>query len=288
MKHIIISTLAASSLFFTSCGDKKKGENGDTGINKDNLKPAEAVENWKKDITGGSVASIWDSLPKDYQSDLNKLANNFGENMDAEVYNEAMSSLSAAANLLKSKKSMVLEMLKEQAPEKEYAKIEGSYDAIVGLVSTLADSDAKDIEGMKKLNLGKLLGELQVHTKELSTLTSLAGKEFELMKSAKVTSVSESGDSAVVNVSADGKDEDIKLTKKGDRWVPTDMAKDWSKMITEANKGIDDLGKMTPQDKQGVMMVLGLVKVTIKGLESAKTKEEMMEKIEGMMGMMNQ
>ena len=95
MKHIIISSLAASSIFFTSCGDKKEST---TGINKDNLKPAEAVENWKKDLTDGSVSSLWDSLPESYQGDISSLASSFGEKMDAKVYNEAMSSLAVVSS----------------------------------------------------------------------------------------------------------------------------------------------------------------------------------------------
>ncbi len=287
MKHIIVSSLAATSIFFTSCGDKDS-ENGDTGINKDNLKAAEAVENWRKDITEGRVASLWDSFPESYQGDINSLANKFGEKMDAEVYNEAMSTLGSASELLKNKKGMILEILKEKVPQEEaetFAKIEQNYDSIVGLVHTLANSDAKDIEGVKKLNVGKLLGELQVHTNELSKLASLAGEDFEQMKAAKITLLSESENSAEVNVEADGEGEDIKLVKKDDRWVPADMVTDWPEMIVEANKGIDEMGKMSPGDKQKAIMGLGMVKSSIKSLESVKSKEEMMSKIEGLMGM---
>ena len=285
MTHIIVSTLAASSIFFTSCGDKKESA---TGINKDNLNPAAAVENWKKDLTEGNVANLWDSLPESYQGDLNELASNLGENMDSEVYNEAMNSMQAITSLLTNKKEMILDILKETAPEDQADKldqIENSYDSVVGLLSTIANSDAKDIDGMKKLDIGKLLGELQVHTKELSKLASLAGDQFEMVKAAKITLVSESDDSAELKISSDGSEEDVKIVKKDGRWLPAEMVEGWSEMLAEANVGINEMGEMSAQNKQQALMGLGMVKSSIKSLESTKTKEEMMAKVKGLMGM---
>lgn len=288
MKQIIASTIVASSLFLTSHAYQAAPAPA-IAANQDKLKPTEAVENWKKDITTGSVANLWNSLPEKYQGDLNKLAKGFGEKMDAQVYNEAMSTLGAAAGLLKNKKVMVLEMIKEQAGDdnaEDYAKIEQSYDSIVGLLNAITTSDAKDIDGMKKLDIGKLLRELQIHTKDLSKLASLAGDDFEEVKAAKITLVSESGDTAVVNATADDNNEDIKLVKQGGRWLPEEMVNEWPEMIAEANKGIEEVGKMTPEEKQQAAMVMGMVKNAIKSLEATKTKEEMMQNIQGLMGMM--
>ena len=291
MKHIIASSLVASSFLFTSCGDKKVVESEAGAAVAEAVAettPVEAAQNWQKDLTGGQVSNLWSSLSADYQSDLNKLANNLGDKVDSEVYNEAMTTLGSVSNLLKSKKTMILEILKDNAPEgkeDDLAKIEQSYDSIVGIISTIATSDAKTTEGLKSMDLGKLLGDLQGHTKELSKLSSLAGDKFKKFQEVKFSLVSESGDSAAINVTSEGNDKEVKLIKKDGNWLPEDMVSKWPEMMEEANKAIAEIGDMKPEQKQQALMGLMMLKSTVQSLEKAKTKEDMMQTVQGLMGM---
>lgn len=284
MKQLLFAGLAAGSLFFTSCGDKK----ADTGVDKSNLKANEAVDNWKKDMTEGRVASLWDALPSTYQSDVSSIIHSVGEKVDAEVYDEAMKTVSAATALLKNKKSMILEMAKEQTPkgmESQVENVEANYDSIVGLLNAIATSDAKSVDGLKKLDVAKFLGDIQTHTKELASLASLAGDEMEKIKSATATLISESGDTAEVEMTVEDSKKTVKFVKKDDRWIPEDMANEWPDMMKEAKAGIGEMSKMEPEQKQQALMMMGMVQSTIKSLEEAETKEEMMEKMGGLMKM---
>ncbi|MGJ8655740.1 MAG: hypothetical protein ACSHX6_04745 [Akkermansiaceae bacterium] len=285
MKNILFASLAAGSLLFTSCGDKK----ADTGVEKSNLAANEAVENWKIDVTEGNVASLWDSFPGSYQSDVSGIVHGFGEKVDAEVYNKAMETVSAATKLLADKKSIILELAKESAPKSEadkVAKLEASYDSVVGLLNAIATSDAKDVDGLKKLDMAKFLGGLQEHTKELTSLSTLADDDmdFEKFKAMTATLVSESGDAAEVEVALDDDKETVKLVKKEDRWIPEDMAKDWPKMIEEANGAIGEIAEMKPVQKAQIMAALNMAQASIKELEGAKTKEELQSKVGEIMG----
>ncbi|MFT5906297.1 MAG: hypothetical protein ACI9E1_001905 [Cryomorphaceae bacterium] len=286
MKNILFAGLVAGSLLFTSCGDKK----ADTGVEKGNLKANEAVDNWAKDASDGRVASLWDSLPASYQSEISGSVHSVGDKIDADVYNEAMKTMSAATALLKSKKSMILEMAKEQGLKSEMDKVDdvsASYDSIVGLINAIATSDAKDVDGLKKLDMAKFLGDIQEHTKSLMELAALApgGEEnMAKLKAATATLLSESGDSAEVEMTVDGSTKKVTLVKKEDRWMPEDMVKDWPDMMKSAKEAIGEMADMQPVEKEKVLSVLRMAQAAIKELEGANTKEEMQKKMEEFMG----
>ena len=88
-----------------------------------------------------------------------------------------------------------------------------------------------------------------------------------------------------VNVTVDGKAKDVTLTKTGSRWLPEDMVKEWPDMMAEANKGLAELGDMKPEQKQGMLMMLKMVQTSITDLETAKDKDELMKKIQGLASM---
>lgn len=284
MKNILFTGLAMGSLLFASCGKK-----ADTGVDKTKLKANEAVDNWKTDLTEGRVASLWDALPASYQKDVSDIIHSAGEKMDAEVYNEAMKTMTAATALLKNKKSIIIDMANTNAaePMKEKIKeVEAKYDSIVGLIDAIVTSDAKDLDGLKKLDVLQFLGDIQVHTKELASLASLAGDEMEMIKSATATLVSESGDTAEVEMTADGNKKTVKLVKKEDRWIPADMANEWPKMIDEAKKSVGEMTDMKPVEKEKVLSVMRVIQAGIKELEAVSTKEEMEAKMQEIMGQM--
>ena len=285
MKTLILSSTAACSLLFTSCGEKV-----DTGVNKDSLSPEEAVQNWKKDAVDGRVASLWDSLPKSYQSDVEGIVHTFGEKADAEVYNEALKTASAAANLLESKKSIILELIKESAPpnkKDQLASIEKNYDSIVGLLKAIVDSDAKTIDGLKVLDIAKFCADIQPHTKTLAELAAIADKDMDIskVKAATVKLLSKSDDKAEVEVSMEGKKpQKFKVVKVEKRWVPEEMEKDWNKQIGEAKDSVSKVQEMSAVEKEKVLSAMRLVQAAIKDLESANTKEELQEKAQKAMG----
>ncbi len=274
MKNIILTTVAASALWITACSSKEA-----------DLNPTESVVNWKKDMIDGSVANLWNSLPKSYQVDVTKLAHSFGNKVDAEVYNEAMNTLVTACQLLKNKKAIILAMIEGQVPEEEGKNITNNYDSIVGLLGTIANSDAKNTDGLKALDVAKFLGAIQEHTNKLASLGALAGDDLEELKNTKVKLVSEDGNSAVVNVTFKENSEDMDLVKKGSRWVPADMVVAWPDMIKEANDALTKMEKMEALEKLQMIMMLKMIQTFVKDLEATKTKEEMMQKIQGLMAM---
>ncbi len=283
MKQILMASAAACTLVFTSCGDKKV----DTGVKKDDLTPVAAVDNWKADVVDGRVASLWDSLPVSYQNDVNGVVHDFGGKVDADIYNEAMKTMTAATGLLKSKKAIILELMKESGPPEGMAKVEKNYDSIVGLIGAIVNSDAKNVDGLKAMDIAKFCGDIQVHTKTLAELVSVMDDKMEVakIKAATVKLISESGDKAEIEVAMEGKaPEKMKLVKVENRWLPEEMTTKWAEGVAEAKKSISQMEKMSNTDKEMLLSKMRVVQAAIKDLGEANNKDEMKKKFEQAMG----
>ena len=244
IKNILTASSAACALFFTSCGeDPIKAAKG---VDKTTLSTTQVVEQWKKDVEEGKVASLWDSLPKSYQDELEGMVHKVGGNMDADVYNEAFKTLTAANNLLKSKKAIILEIsdveLGKMSPD--IAKgVNENYDAIVDLMGTILASDLKTAEGMKTMKIEKFLAEIQPKLEPIMKAAMATQKEIDL-KSFKVEAVSDEADKAKVKVTAGNKPTvELELVKLEERWIPADMQKAWKDMLKDGNKAISMMEK---------------------------------------------
>ena len=281
MKKILFTGLAASAFAFTSCGDKK--EEASTGVDKAGLNATEAVENWKTDVTEGKIVSLWDSLPGSYQADVSGLAHSLGDKVDPEVYDKSMETMMMAAKLLKDKKAIVLEIISESLPaaqDMDSATMEANYDSLVGLLNTVTNSDMKDVEGLKKLDMQKFLGQLEGNIADLMTLPVSPDAPFTLsdLKSMTTKVLSETADAAELELTVKDETEQLKLNKVEDRWVPAEMSASWSEKMIEAKSAIAQIGDMEPMQKGQILGGLTMAQGLIESLNSANTKEEMQMK----------
>lgn len=279
MKKTLFIGAAVCSVALFSCGKK---DPVDTGIEKSNLGPAEAAQNWSKDMSEGRISSIWDSLPSSYQEDVSGLVTEFTNNTDEELYNESQSLVRALTGLLKNKKEIVLAITGKQIPdEKINSQIKEHYDAVTGLLNSIANSDAKTLSGLKSLDIEKFCGEIQPHMKSIMILAADADSDFKALSSMKSELISEDGDSAELKLSNNGKTENVNLVKVNDRWIPADLQKEWSKGIEEAKKGISQSGEMQDANKEDTIKLMKAVQEVIADLETASNEDEMMGKLMG-------
>jgi len=283
MKHIILtsiaaSSIAASSILFTSCSRKDAAEENTT-----NSSAIQTVEDWQNNAAEGKISSLWASLPGDYQSDVSELAHSFGGKVDSELYDKGIKTLSSVNNILATKKDIIIEIIKESGQPNQ-DKIIDSYDSIVGVLNTITESDAKTTDGLQKLDLTDLVNKLEEHTTELAHIASLVNnKNIAKLKDASFELVSESDSSAIVKITSGNDVEEVSLTKAGTHWLPADLVAEWPTKLQEAKDAIDALGTMDPGKKQQIIIGLSFAEGLLNGLQSANTKEEFTEKISGMM-----
>jgi len=206
-----------------------------------------------------------------------------GDKVDTEVYDKSMETMMMAAKLLKDKKAIVLEIISESLPaaqDMDSATMEANYDSLVGLLNTVTNSDMKDVEGLKKLDMQKFLGQLEGDIANLMTLPVSPDAPFTLsdLKSMTTKVLSESADAAELELTVKDETEQLKLNKVEDRWVPAEISASWSEKMIEAKSAIAQIGDMEPMQKGQILGGLTMAQGLIESLNSANTKEEMQMK----------
>lgn len=230
----------------------------------------EGVENGKPEI-------IWEALPVSYQTDINGLVKQFAQKMDKELWNKGFDVAKKIATLAKEKKEFILgsPMLAQvQVKKEDLAK---HWDAIVEMIQIMVESDLASLDDLKSFDGGKFLAgtgkELLIKGKDLRELApEEAPKSF---KDVKVEKVSESDKAATLKITYEKDTKTVELVKIEKRWVPKDLADQWTKMIAEAKEAIAKMsGEEIKKSKPQVMMMLAGVEAGIEQLKATKTQAE--------------
>ena len=242
----------------------------------------------------GQPQALWTALPPSYQNDVKKLAESLGTKMKPEVYDEAFVLLQKTTKVLETKKSFVL----AHPGMKELPIPPGALsglDPAVRTLSRLAHSDLGTVQGLKNLDVEKFLsGPVAASFEDLMSIGEVAAtaapkkapKLAELqakLKRAKITVLSTEGNTAKVQIEAEGEDtETIEMVKIEERWIPKELSDAWPKVMADARASIEKLEIPAEAIVQfnGMKGVLGPV---LDGLLAAKTQEEFNAQIDAAM-----
>jgi hypothetical protein len=121
--------------------------------------PEETIQIVLQQLYGGNWLILWEMLPPSYQQDVNGLVNEFAENMDEQLWNETFETASKAIRVLEEQKEFILQnpMLEEVAD----AQTEAVYDALVGMLSTIVNSEISDLNQLQSIELGTYLATMR-------------------------------------------------------------------------------------------------------------------------------
>ncbi len=235
----------------------------------------------------GKPAVVWDAMPASYQTDVTGLAHEFAANMDAEIYDKAFGMLGKVTNVLKTKRDFFLNSaLTKDAPiDKE--KLTTNWNAVVDLFTAITASELKKLENLKTLDIGKFLQ--KDGTKIFSQLRTVAsiqeGNPLDIFADIKVELVQSEGDSATVKVTVRDEEEEIDMIKVEGKWIPKDMAEDWSNMITDGKASLADMTQNAlAESKPMVVAMMASIETAIDQLAQSKTQQEFDKVIGGLMG----
>lgn len=229
--------------------------------------PEEAAKRVVDGLKANKPVAAWDAMPKQYQDDVKSVITEFANNMDAELYDKAMSVASKAAKLAKDKKDIISKMV--PAPVLEQA---GGYDQALGLLSDILDSDIKTISSLKGIDPRKFL------EGPGSKVMAAAVKQNKDMDFSKFTVAKGEGE-GMVKIAG----RDMKFIKVGDAWVPEEMSKDWGNMIKEAKAGMAGL-KQVGAMKPKVMEALTAVDKALDEAAKAASPEDFQKAFMPVMG----
>lgn len=249
--------------------------------------PLEAAKFMMYGLADGRPQDFYAALPPSYQSDIDGLISEFATKVDAELYDKSMSTLQKAVGILKDKKEFILAMIPDEgnagpAPVK-MAEVKKSYDAAVGVLSTIVNSDLSSVEKLKSMKGQSFMSGTaakvmkQVIDISAGTEEDPVGNELANIKKATVSLVSEEGDKAVIKVvpaDEDGITEEETWVKVEGRWIPEEMANEFKPGIEEAKQALAGFGSPPPEMKDQILGTLGSLDDILTRLDEAATKEE--------------
>ncbi|MEM7199764.1 MAG: hypothetical protein AAF628_05825 [Planctomycetota bacterium] len=249
--------------------------------------PKGTVDTVVKSIADGQPVALWAALPKSYQHDVNELVHQFGASVDAEVYDQSFGLAKRIVGVLRDKKQFILDhpMVGSMADRGE---VEANWDSIVGIFDTLVQSELSSTTALKKLDVGRFLqGTGATMMRQVANVAKLSSEDkLGQLARAQVQLVKSEGDRASVKVTLPGeRDETIELKRVEGRWIPTDMARDWTSEIAKAKEKLKTMNGPDQKAMMQVRMGLGMANAVVGQLEAAKTQEEFNEVLSGLMGM---
>ncbi|MBG80235.1 MAG: hypothetical protein CMJ39_05950 [Phycisphaerae bacterium] len=249
---------------------------------------------------------VWNGLPSAWRTDINGLIREFGSKVDEKAYDSVMKTARLAVGILADKKTFILNSAMgqmfmqgmQQSLGEQVELVTENYDLIVTMLKTVVESDLGTAEGLKRCDLGLLIGkygpELMRLNKAVADL-DLPGSEMKELRealasaegmTAKVDSMT--GDEATITLIMPGRpDQPTQMKKVGNRWVPAGMAAQMPMMMAMAKSELAGMDMTELNDSLKLAQaMLPMVDKAMEPLEAAKTQEEFDQGVMQMMMMM--
>lgn len=251
--------------------------------------PSAAIQTIADEMIAGKFGILWCAMPASYQADVNAIVQLAGAKVDPEIYDQSFSLLDRFAEVADKQKSYILntKLGGEQASE-QLAEIEAAWPSIIGFIQTIASSSISSSAGLRAFDghvfCEQTLSALFKYSKDLAVLSGeekpFGGLEFDNLKTIESTDTT-----AVLEMTfADGDVETVEFTKVENRWVPSEMATDWSTEMADAKAQVEaisseEMAKKKPQ----IMAMITMVDGILTQLDSAQTQEQFDQALQGAM-----
>jgi hypothetical protein len=230
----------------------------------------------------GKFEVVWQAMPASYQADVKKLLDTLSKKMDADLWDQGTKTAGKVAKLLSEKADFIVgnpniaKQLEAKAIKPEDVK---SYITSVGSVLSDVQTNVATLPQLEKLDMEKLLANLGPKIKEMNEVSARMGvlppgNNMTDWYKVDAKLVNSAGDTASVELTKpDGKKENLDLVKVEGKWVPKQMADDWSKNMSQAMKALEGM-QIQPEDKQQVIMITGMAGGFLDTFLNAKTQAE--------------
>ena len=229
-------------------------------------------------IRGDRAEDIWKFFPESYQRDINEITTTFAEKMDPAVYDQAFAIFMRAVEVLDDRKDIILASETFKATGADAVEIRKGLSNAQFFTDTLKTSQIATLEGLGSVDWEQFLATTgNALIKHAKTIEAEDGENpLDDLDSLKVETVDISDDRATLRISsANHEPEDVEMVRVEGRWVPAEMADDWSKEVEEARQ---NLAEVTPEtmaaQKTQIMMFFGMANGLIDQIASLQTPEE--------------
>ena len=276
--------VAMVALFFTACG---AGISSTTVTIPD--EPSAAMQKIADEVVAGNCSILWHAMPTSYQTDINAIARLAGSKVDPEIYDKSFGLVGRFVEVADKQKLLILNTsLVGEQPAEQIAEIETAWPSIIGFVQTIVTSSISSSAGLRAFD-GQVFSEqtLPALFKYSSDLVAISKEEnpFDSLEFGSFKTVKSTDTSAVLEITFANGDVEVEVfTKVENRWVPAEIAINWSTEIAAAKKQLqaissEEIAKNKPQLMGMITMLDGI----LTQLNTAKTQEQFDQAIQGAM-----
>ena len=174
----------------------------------------------------------------------------------------------------------------EERSAEELSQLEAALPSVVGFIDTIASSEIASKEGVLDFD-GQAFFDTTVSkcVGYLDAIGQLVGEETKLSDFAatdvSIVEADEQQATLLVAVPGDQPQEQV-FTRVEGRWVPSDIASEWTETIAETRASIE---AQTDEELEGQKMqamgVLTMIDGTLTQIESAETQEQFDQSLKG-------
>ena len=275
---------AVVALFFSACG---AGISSTTVTIPD--ESSAAMQTIADEVIAGNYSILWHAMPTCYQTDINAIARLAGSKVDPEIYDKGFGLFGRFAEVADKQKLFILNTsLVGKQPAEQIAEIEAAWPSIIGFVQTIVTSSISSSAGLRAFD-GQVFSEqtLPALFKYSNDLAAISNKEnpFGSLQFGSLKTVESTDTTAVLEItfaSGDVVEEDF--TKVENRWVPAEIAINWSTEMAAAKKQLqaissEEIAKNKPQ----LMGIITMLDGILTQLNTAKTQEQFDQALQGAM-----
>jgi len=243
-------------------------------------------------LADGNPRGVWDALPASYQSDVNGLIHEYAETTDPLMWDKGFGIAGRIAGVLRDKKDFIFNSpMMAQNPKKDEAA--QNWDAVVGVLNTILESDITKRDKLMSLDLGRFLGttgaELLADFESLAALapTNKWAEGVAKLRGVTAKVLNTTDGVAEVEVTAPGETNKVeKFVQIENRWIPEEMAADWEGMMQSARTNLAGMKQQQQQVNMQTMMIMGMVEGVLAQFENAQSQQEFDMAAQGIFGMM--
>ncbi|MGC4001722.1 MAG: hypothetical protein QM811_00590 [Pirellulales bacterium] len=234
-------------------------------------------------VADGKFEVLWQALPASYQKDVEKILDEFSENMDEDVWNKGSKLAEKVSKVLTTKQDFIVanpiigQVVAQGKMKPEDLKV--VLTEVGGLLGDL-QSHAKTLDDVGDLDIEEVLATLGTRAKTFDVLAEKLApspdlqKGMKALKDVKVKLVSSTSDTAVLDVTdPEGKVKTEEYVNVEGKWLPKKMSEEWKKSMADALKKVEALD-ISAEDKQKALLGAGMVEGIVDSILNAKTQQE--------------
>ena len=235
---------------------------------------------------------LWAAMPKSYQNDVNEMVHLAGNQVDAEIYDKAFSTIRRLVTIADQQKAFILNtaVMGEPMPADEKVKIEAAWPSLVSLISTITKSPISSAQGLQSFDGQTFFSEtVSTLLGDIEAIAALNPEELEIslrdLTETKVALVEKTDSTARLQINfPGGESEEESFAKVDNRWVPQQLSLDWADSVARSRAQLEAIDRdAMAEQKPQLMNIFVMIDAVLSQLEAAETQAQFDQAVKGAM-----